>query len=53
MKLGYKLLSQQLLIGAFILLLFHQVLSEPFLYGRLLGLFVGGAGMAHLMEGPR
>lgn len=52
MKLGYKLLALELLIVGYFILFFHQIVSEPFGYGRLLGLFVGGTVMAIFMQGP-
>ena len=53
MKLGYKLLALELLIAGYIVVFFRQIVSEPFGYGRLLAVFVGGTAMAIFMQGPR
>jgi len=52
-NLGYKLLALELLIAGYFFLFFDGITSEPFGYGRLLGVFVGGTVMAIFMQGPR
>ena len=51
MKLAYRLVAFQALIAGYALLFFRQITLEPFVYGRLLALFLGGAVMAVLMQG--
>jgi hypothetical protein len=53
MKLGYKLLTLQVLVAAYVLLFLGQFASAPFVYGRLLAFFLIGAFMALFAQGPQ
>ena len=53
MKLGYKLLTLQVLVAGYVLLFLGQLVSAPFLYGRLLALFLMGGIVALFVQGPQ
>ncbi len=53
MKLGYKLLTFQVLVVAYVLLFLSQFASAPLIYGRLLAFFLVGAAFAVFVQGPQ
>jgi hypothetical protein len=53
MKLGYKLLTLQVLVAACVLLFLGQFASAPLIYGRLLAFFLLGVVMALFVQGPQ
>jgi hypothetical protein len=52
MKPLYKILTFQALVAGYCLLLVGNFGSAPFVYGRLLGMFIFGAVLALFVEGP-
>jgi hypothetical protein len=53
MKFAYRLLLLEALAVGYVVLFLHEITSAPFLYGRLLAMFVGGTAMALFMQGPQ
>ena len=53
MKIPYRALALEALVGGYVLLFFREIISEPFLYGRLLALFVVGTITALFVQGPQ
>ena len=53
MKLVYKLLALEILVAGYVFLFLREIISDPFLYGRLLALFLGGTVMALFAQGPQ
>ena len=53
MKLGYRLLVLAALTVGYVVLFLHEIITAPFLYGRLLAMFIGGTIMALFMQGPQ
>jgi hypothetical protein len=53
MKLGYRLFVLEALAVGYALLFLHEIVTAPFLYGRLLAMFIGGTAMALFMQGPQ
>ena len=53
MKLAYKLLILEVLVAGYVLVFLRQIMSAPFLYGRLAVMFVVGTAMALFMQGPQ
>ena len=51
MKLAYKLVAAETLIAGYVLLFLRHILAAPFVYGRLLLLFIGGTVMAVFVQG--
>ena len=52
MKLGYRLFVLEALVVGYVLLFLHEITTAPFLYGRLLAMFIGCTAMALFMQGP-
>ena len=53
MKIPYRALALEALVGGYVLVFFREIISEPFLYGRLLALFVWGTIMTLFVQGPQ
>ena len=53
MKLGYRLFALEALVIGYVLLFLHEIIRSPFLFGRLLVVFIGGTVMALFMQGPQ
>ena len=53
MKPAYRLVTVEVLIIGYVLIFLREIISEPFLYGRLVALFLGGTIMAFFMQGPQ
>jgi hypothetical protein len=53
MKLAYRLLALQVLVAGYVLFFRREIISAPFLYGRLLALFIFGTVMALFIQGPQ
>lgn len=53
MKIPYRALALEAMVGGYVLVFFREIISNPFIYGRLLALFAGGTIMALFVQGPQ
>ena len=53
MKIPFRALALEALVGGYVLIFFKRIVAEPFAFARLLPLFVAGAVIALFVQGPQ